>query len=578
MTIAPLGNYIAPFKPLSNITPFTYRDGATYLEVLEGIRAYVNDTLVDFINTNFTELGDKFETEVNRMIDQVETQLSAQDANIAQEIADLTTYVDNAVQSIINESITVSDAVIYGVITDTNTTSRTELDTLYGVSDSKVNTIVTDVESLTRTSLDALYETSDAKVNTIFSDIDSTSRELLDSLYQSRVAANVKDFGAKGDSVTDDTVAIQAAIDSLPNGGVVTVPNGTYLVSSTITVKDGVSLIGQNTNATGILTNAAAGDVFIMNSAATIERLAMGSKVVRTSGAHIKILGAQCKVRLLWLKEYYVGIQAGEVATKCALPRIENCVFTGTSILQGSNGIYLFNIADARISNVTMTGQSGAPQPDSGIRVREGDTWHIDTVNIVAHGIGLLIDPPNGISTYAGYVVNGMFDSPYTLGSGMTDPSAAYVIPATGAFVHDIQFSNCWFGNSHAGTGFQLNGSFGSVLGVRFSNCQFVDNGYHGLNFSRVIDIMIVGCDSSGNAQYGIGFQSSCINFSVIASSASATVTHGVNNYGINLDPSNHNQYIITNNRVTGNTTMGLLDQTPGTPTRLVTNNLGPTA
>lgn len=48
---------------------------------------------------------------------------------------------------------------------------------------------------------------------------------------------NVKDFGAKGDGATDDTAAIQAAIDSLAGvGGMVYFPAGDYVVSSQITV------------------------------------------------------------------------------------------------------------------------------------------------------------------------------------------------------------------------------------------------------------------------------------------------------------------------------------------------------
>lgn len=44
---------------------------------------------------------------------------------------------------------------------------------------------------------------------------------------------NVKDYGAKGDGITDDTAAIQAALNAYPNGKrIIYLPNGTYLVSS----------------------------------------------------------------------------------------------------------------------------------------------------------------------------------------------------------------------------------------------------------------------------------------------------------------------------------------------------------
>jgi len=48
---------------------------------------------------------------------------------------------------------------------------------------------------------------------------------------------NVKDFGAVGDGVTDDTAAIQAALDSVgPNGGQIVVPVGTYKITGRITI------------------------------------------------------------------------------------------------------------------------------------------------------------------------------------------------------------------------------------------------------------------------------------------------------------------------------------------------------
>lgn len=44
---------------------------------------------------------------------------------------------------------------------------------------------------------------------------------------------NVRNMGAMGNGVTDDTAAIQAAIDALPSsGGTVIVPNGTYMINA----------------------------------------------------------------------------------------------------------------------------------------------------------------------------------------------------------------------------------------------------------------------------------------------------------------------------------------------------------
>lgn len=58
---------------------------------------------------------------------------------------------------------------------------------------------------------------------------------------------SVKDYGAKGDGVTDDTAAIQAALNSLSlTGGTVIIPASTsnYLFSSTLLVPFGVRLVG----------------------------------------------------------------------------------------------------------------------------------------------------------------------------------------------------------------------------------------------------------------------------------------------------------------------------------------------
>jgi len=59
---------------------------------------------------------------------------------------------------------------------------------------------------------------------------------------------SVKDFGAVGDGTTNDTVAIQAAIDSLAAGGVIYFPPGTYRVARNIGTNDrwGIKVTGSN--------------------------------------------------------------------------------------------------------------------------------------------------------------------------------------------------------------------------------------------------------------------------------------------------------------------------------------------
>lgn len=57
---------------------------------------------------------------------------------------------------------------------------------------------------------------------------------------------SVKDFGAVGDGVTDDTAAIQNAIDAAPFGGWVYFPSGKYIISSAITVNKPLTISGPN--------------------------------------------------------------------------------------------------------------------------------------------------------------------------------------------------------------------------------------------------------------------------------------------------------------------------------------------
>lgn len=50
------------------------------------------------------------------------------------------------------------------------------------------------------------------------------------------IAANAKDFGARGDGVADDAPSIQRAIDSVSSGAVL-IPAGSYMLRSPLTIR-----------------------------------------------------------------------------------------------------------------------------------------------------------------------------------------------------------------------------------------------------------------------------------------------------------------------------------------------------
>ena len=98
------------------------------------------------------------------------------------------------------------------------------------------------------------------------------SANVFDDLMTKSPWADVRhpDFGAVGDGVTDDTTAIQAAIDSLTSGGTILLPQGTYLISSALTVSvSALTIIGVGIDATTIKTNSTTEDIFTIGDGIT---------------------------------------------------------------------------------------------------------------------------------------------------------------------------------------------------------------------------------------------------------------------------------------------------------------------
>jgi hypothetical protein len=104
-----------------------------------------------------------------------------------------------------------------------------------------------------------------------------TGAEPRDVQAKLRETVSVKDFGAVGNGVADDTPAIQAAIDSLGAlGGTVIIPNGMKcLIDTDLAIKPNVSLVGPHKFVGSPQDNISApygsmGGALIINSAVTV--------------------------------------------------------------------------------------------------------------------------------------------------------------------------------------------------------------------------------------------------------------------------------------------------------------------
>ena len=114
---------------------------------------------------------------------------------------------------------------------------------------------------------------------------------------------SVKDFGAVGDGTTDDTVAIQAAVNAVQSETpeVLYFPSGIYKVSATINITGAITLLGSKSaeySSGSRVFQSVSGDLFNFNPSNvggvsfSVERLTMYSSVAGTGNSITVVMGS----------------------------------------------------------------------------------------------------------------------------------------------------------------------------------------------------------------------------------------------------------------------------------------------
>jgi len=360
---------------------------------------------------------------------------------------------------------------------------------------------------------------------------------------------SVKDFGAKGDGVTDDTFAFNNAqiyANSINASVYLPSPDAFYLLAGTVTVLTSMRGTGY---ATVIKTSSATADVFqITDPGCVLEDFWLTSTVTRTAGYFINSIGVNyTRLQRLGLINWFNGV--GLTGGACTTFRLVDCSMS-TNVV-GGIGVTIstaVNAVDVLLRDVYIVGPTSGAQCAAGIQVTNVGDLTLEHVETVKCGTGFNIQPGAGQVIQCLYCSNSLFDS----GSGT---GVQFNMQSTGT-VQLAKFVNCWAVTN--ANGFVLSASSaGTCTNAEFINC-IGSNNVGGVGFqivhSGVTNTNVIGGSYALNA-YGVYINTSVTRFNLMGIRIGASGQFGNNTInGLVLAGSN-DQFTILGCDVTNNAT-----------------------
>jgi len=379
---------------------------------------------------------------------------------------------------------------------------------------------------------------------------------------------SVKDFGAVGNGIADDSAAFIAAVASFgPGGGSLYVPAGTYKVSSQITLTSPTLIIGDGAKATTIKTTSATGNVILFDVAyCQVEKICFDSFVTRTAGSYIamSINVIRSRVRDFTMLNGFTGIAAtcvdsvwidtGDIFDTVAGGYGIRLI--GDGVTAGGNDIY--------INKITMSGNANVAA--AGIQITNNGAINITDCDIIRHGDGIRIEPGAGEVATSIYIENTYFD---------TSTNGMWVVPGAGGTVQGVRAVGTWFGNQ-TGYGVVCAAGGGTCGGIELISPHVSDNATGGILLDGCVDFHMVGgyiSATTAGVGNGVTVTAGTSAWSFIGSRIGNGYLKNGNAIGILVAAGASNSYSIIGCDLGGNTT-ALTDGGTGVNKR-ITGNLG---
>lgn len=362
---------------------------------------------------------------------------------------------------------------------------------------------------------------------------------------------NVKMFGAKGDANTDDTESIQYALNEAEKTGkTVFIPDGKYVIKS-LTIPNGVSIIGENNNFSTTRIGSAFyctdrdNPAILMNSYSSIDNIAFyypNQRIVNnfavtypeTIALNDTEITTLVKIRNIFLVNAYYGINATPKHEKMLIENIWGyCIVKGL-IVDGCTDVDMisnvhFNFNTLRVFyDETVMGQFETQTATTGLAFQFGrsDTSYIK--NLFAYGYRI------GVQLITSETATNKLPPTYTIFDSISMDTCDYPLwigNCSNIFINNFvgiaknhnnnneNIIGCLYSTS--GTGLNISNSlftgFGKCASINtdetiFSNCVF--RNYNRLNKStdkyaiesRRGDVSVNSCTILGSKSRETGF------------------------------------------------------------------------